>query len=134
MEILILILVVIVFMAMAFIILRLKHERNAYRKQLSQKNKTTEAAEEEVTKKRIEFSKAILLVVMLTYFVAVGIGVWLSLVDPMQYSTLAMLVGAPTAVAIGFYAWKAKAENVLKIRKENPQETEGTPFDPGSIT
>jgi putative Mn2+ efflux pump MntP len=81
-----------------------------------------------------EFSKLILMLVMATYFIAVGVGVRLSFIDYMQYSTLAMLVGAPTAVAIGFYAWKAKSENVLKYKKENKKETEGIPFDPGNIT
>jgi hypothetical protein len=81
----------------------------------------------------VEFSKLVLALVMATYFVAVGVGVYLSFVDAMQYSTLAMLVGAPTATAIGFYAWKAKAENVVKIKKANPEETDGAPFDPGSI-
>lgn len=84
-------------------------------------------------KKSLEFSKMILVLVMLTYFLAVGLGIKLSLLDYMQYSTLAMLVGAPTATAIGFYAWKAKAENTLKIKKENPKETEGSTYDPSNI-
>jgi hypothetical protein len=84
-------------------------------------------------RKTFEFTKLILVLVMLTYFVTVGFGIYLCLTDYTQYSTLAMLVGAPTATAIGFYAWKAKAENTLKIKKENPKETEGVPFDPGSI-
>jgi Na+/H+ antiporter NhaD/arsenite permease-like protein len=84
--------------------------------------------------KPVEFSKLILLLVMLAYFIVVGVGVRLSFIDYMQYSTLAMLVGAPTAVALGFYAWKAKSENVLKYKKENKKETEGVPFDPGNIT
>lgn len=81
----------------------------------------------------LEFSKLILMVVMLLYFITVGVGIKLSLIDYTQYSTLAMLVGAPTATAIGFYAWKAKAENIVKIKKENPQETEGSTFDPSNI-
>jgi Na+/H+ antiporter NhaD/arsenite permease-like protein len=124
-------LVVIVFAAMAVVIIRLRHERDLYRRGAS-RNKTV-TAEQEV-KRKIEFSKTILMFVMLAYFVTVGVGIHLSLIDPMQYSTLAMLVGAPTATAIGFYAWKAKAENVLKIHKENKKETEGVPFDPGNIT
>jgi hypothetical protein len=84
-------------------------------------------------KKKPEFSKLVLGFVMLLYFVTVGVGIKLSLIDYTQYSTLAMLVGAPTATAIGFYAWKAKAENTLKIKKENPKETEGSTFDPSNI-
>ncbi len=71
--------------------------------------------------------------VMLAYFVGVGVGVKLSFVDPANYATLAMLIGAPTVTAIGFYAWKAKAENVLKYHKENKAETEGATFDPGNM-
>ncbi|MDR3091450.1 MAG: hypothetical protein LBU36_04525 [Clostridiales bacterium] len=80
-----------------------------------------------------EFSKLILILVMATYFIAVGVGVRLSLIDFTQYSTLAMLVGAPTATAIGFYAWKARAENIMKLKKENPKETEGVAIDPTNI-
>ena len=83
--------------------------------------------------RRFEFSKLILLFVMLLYFVTVGVGIKLSFIDYTQYSTLAMLVGAPTATAIGFYAWKAKAENIVKIKKENPQETVEVNIDPSNI-
>lgn len=58
----------------------------------------------------------------------------LSLIDYTQYSTLAMLVGAPTATAIGFYAWKAKAENVIKIKQEHPEETKDVPVDLNNIS
>lgn len=73
---------------------------------------------------RIEFSKLILLGVMLTYFVGIGIGAWVVLkVVPEQLSVYLAFIGGPTAVAIGFYAWKAKAENVLKIGR-TPEEQE----------
>ncbi len=85
-------------------------------------------------KKGFEFSKIVLLVVMVLYLVAVGVGVILSFIDYTQYSTLAMLVGAPTATAIGFYAWKAKAENVIKIKQEHPEETRGVPVDLNNIS
>ena len=84
-------------------------------------------------KRKVEFTKLILLLAMLAYFVVVGVGVKITFIDTTQYSTLALLVGAPTATAIGFYAWKAKAENVLKIHKENKAETGGVPFDPGNM-
>ncbi len=124
---------VIAFLAMAVIIIRLRNERNAYRRRAGRKGSAATDPAADV-KRKIEFSKLILALVMLTYFIAVAVGVWLSLIDPLQYSTLAMLVGAPTAVGIGFYAWKAKAENVLKYHKDNKDETGDVPFDPGSIT
>ena len=85
-------------------------------------------------KKGFEFSKLILLAVMVLYFIAVCIGVRLSFLDYTQYSTLAMLVGAPTATAIGFYSWKAKAENVVKLKKENPEETKDNSIDLNNIS
>ncbi len=85
-------------------------------------------------KRGFEFSKLILLAVMVLYFIAVGIGVMLSFLDYTQYSTLAMLVGAPTATAIGFYSWKAKAENVVKLKKENPEETKDNSIDLNNIS
>lgn len=85
-------------------------------------------------KKSFEFSKFVLLIVMVLYLVVVSVGIILSLIDYTQYSTLAMLVGAPTATAIGFYAWKAKAENVIKIKQENPEETKNIPVDLNNIS
>ena len=38
-----------------------------------------------------------------------------------------------TATAIGFYSWKAKAENVVKIKQAHPEETEGMPVDLNNI-
>jgi hypothetical protein len=66
---------------------------------------------------------------MVLYFVVVGAGIKLSFIDTSQYSTLALLVGAPTATALGFYAWKAKAENIVKIKQANPKETGDEPVD-----
>lgn len=85
-------------------------------------------------KKAVEFSKVVLLVVMILYFVVVSVGIALSFIDYTQYSTLAMLVGAPTATAIGFYAWKAKAENVIKIKQQHPEETKDVPVDLNNIS
>jgi hypothetical protein len=84
--------------------------------------------------KSLEFTKLMLLAVMLTYFIAVGIGVYITLRDYSQFPTLATLVGAPVAAGMGFYCWKAKAENIAKYRKENPAEAERVPFDPANMT
>ena len=92
-------------------------------------NKDTAPQGRPPPKKKHEFSKLILLLVMLAYFITVGVGIKLSLIDPTQFSTLAMLVGAPTATALGFYAWKARTENMIKIKKANPKETEESPID-----
>lgn len=62
-----------------------------------------------------EFSKVVLGAVMILYFAGAiygGVIVWQ---DSSLLGELLAYIGAPTAVAIAFYAWKAKAENVIKI-------------------
>lgn len=83
--------------------------------------------------RKLEFSKIVLVLVLLTYFVGVFIGVKISLIDVSQLAALLAYIGTPTAAAIGFYCWKAKAENIVKIKKDNPEETKGIPVDLNSI-
>ncbi len=77
--------------------------------------------------RKLEFSKIVLVCVLITYFVGVFIGVKISLIDITQLGVLLAYIGTPTAAAIGFYCWKAKAENIVKIKKDNPEETKGIP-------
>lgn len=65
---------------------------------------------------------------MLTYFIGLILGIYIVLEDPSQLGTLLVYIGTPTAVTIGFYSWKAKAENVIKMKKDNPIETADTDF------
>ena len=76
-------------------------------------------------KKKFEFSKLILALVILSYFIGLAFGmliIWKVLTggNVMYISTalcgLFSYIGAPVAVAIGFYSNKAKAENVEKIK------------------
>lgn len=83
--------------------------------------------------RKLEFSKIVLALVLLTYFVGVFIGVKISLIDISQLGVLLAYIGTPTAAAIGFYCWKAKAENIVKIKKENPEETAGISVDLNNI-
>lgn len=65
-----------------------------------------------------EFSKKILALVMLCWFVGVVFGalvVWKTADFLGEYLSF---IGAPTAVAIGFYSWKAKNENIKKYSQE----------------
>lgn len=64
-----------------------------------------------------EFSKVVLAAVMGVYFIAFGFGIYVVAHNPEMLGELLTFVGAPTAVSIGFYAWKAKAENVVKISR-----------------
>ncbi|MPN12784.1 hypothetical protein SDC9_160104 [bioreactor metagenome] len=85
-------------------------------------------------KDKFEFSKSILLAVLATYFVGIVVGIKIVLVDTTQLGVLLVYIGTPTTIAIGFYAWKAKAENIVKIKQANPADTEGVPIDLNNIT
>ena len=75
------------------------------------------------------FSKSILSSIILLYFLGAMIGAVLVVyaavvsaklglpIDPAMFMAYAAYIGGPTATALGFYAWKSKAENVLKISK-----------------
>lgn len=75
------------------------------------------------------FSKSIMSLMVLLYFVGALLGTILvviaaivdmgnkSSLDSSMFIAYATYLGGPTATAIGFYAWKSKAENVLKIGK-----------------
>jgi hypothetical protein len=52
---------------------------------------------------------------MLLYFAGAIFGGYIVMQDSTLLPELLAYIGAPTAVAIGFYAWKAKAENIIKI-------------------
>ena len=81
---------------------------------------------------RLSFSKFILLSVMITYFIGLIVGIFIVIHILTNYpdnaveAYLGMLsyIGAPVAIAIGFYSWKAKHENVAKINKEDLEENE----------
>ena len=73
------------------------------------------------------FSKSIMSTIVFLYLAGALIGGVLVIVsafvdirlqvpiDTSMFMAYAAYLGGPTATAIGFYAWKSKAENVLKI-------------------
>ena len=83
-------------------------------------------------RKKVEFIKLVLMLVMATYFLGVAVGVKIVLEYPEQLGTLLAYIGAPTATVIIFYAWKAKAENVIKIKKNNPDSLDSV-SDSGNL-
>lgn len=87
----------------------------------------------EQDRRKIEFSKLVLSAVLLTYFAGFIVGARAVILDPNQLGVFLAYVGTPAATAIGFYSWKAKAENVVKIKKANPEETEGMPVDLNNV-
>lgn len=73
---------------------------------------------------RVEYSKLILGLVMLCYFFGVGFGAVLVAESPEMLGEYLAYLGAPVAVAIAFYSWKAKAENVIKLTKSQIEKIE----------
>ena len=109
-------------------------ERRQYRKRRHARSRATQTVKEEKgTARKIEFSKLVLSAFLLTYFAGFWLGFWAVMVDLSQLWFFLAYVGTPTATVIGFYSWKAKAENVVKIKKANPSETEGLPVDLNNI-
>ena len=109
-------------------------ERHRWKKRRHGRSQAAQpAGKSKGTARKFEFSKLILSAVLLTYFAGFGLGVWVVLIDLSQLGVFLAYVGTPTATVIGFYSWKAKAENVVKIKKANPSETEGLPVDLNNI-
>lgn len=79
-----------------------------------------------------EFSKGLMKAVMTTYFVGLGFGIYAVnkiLTDYPEWAIQALIsmfgyIAAPVGVAIGFYSWKAKNENVPKIERGMGQDEE----------
>ncbi len=79
------------------------------------------------------FTKAVLVAVLCTYFVGLYVGIRVTLADYSQFGVLATYIAAPTTTVIALYCWKAKAENIIKIKQGHPKETEGAPVDLNNI-
>lgn len=43
-------------------------------------------------------------------------------IDTGMYIAYAAYLGTPAATSIGFYAWKSKAENIVKIQQNLPKD------------
>ena len=69
------------------------------------------------------FTKLVLVAVLFTYFVGLYIGIKVTLIDYSQFGVLATYIATPTTTVIALYCWKAKAENIIKIKKGYPEET-----------
>lgn len=82
---------------------------------------------------RPNFTKAVLVAVLCTYFVGLYVGIRVTLTDYSQFGVLATYIAAPTTTVIALYCWKAKAENIIKIKQGHPKETEGVPVDLNNI-
>ena len=66
-------------------------------------------------KAKPNFTKAVLVAVLFTYFIGLAIGIKVTLIDFSQFGVLATYIAAPTTTVIALYCWKAKAENLSLI-------------------
>ena len=72
--------------------------------------------------KKLQATKVIVFSIMVTYYIAFLLGVWVVIAkDYYQLSVLLTFVGSVAAFAVAFYCWKSKAENLEKIKKGNPE-------------
>lgn len=84
---------------------------------------------QEHPEKKIQATKVIVFSVLVTYHLAFLVGVWVVIAkDVYQLSTLLAFVGSVAVLAVGFYCWKSKAENLLKIKQALP-DTEASLSD-----
>lgn len=79
------------------------------------------------------FTKAVLVAVLLTYFIGLVIGIKVTLIDFSQFGVLATYIATPTTTVIALYCWKAKAENLIKIKQGFPEETKDISIDLNNI-
>ena len=71
--------------------------------------------------RKIQATKIIVFSIMITYYAAFFVGVWVVVQkDFYQLSALLTYTGGVAAFAVAFYCWKSKAENLEKIKKNNP--------------
>lgn len=74
--------------------------------------------------KKLEFSKVLFLVVYITSLVFSALTVVVSIIggDAASVANIALAMWGTTSIATGFYFWKAKAENMIKIYNSMPAE------------
>ena len=63
------------------------------------------------------YTKILVFAVMVTYFLGFIIGGILVFIYPEHLGEWLTYIGGAAVTAIGFYCWKAKAENTVKIEK-----------------
>lgn len=101
----------------AFVLLALLNMRTTAAARRRRKREIREYPE-----KKIQATKIIVFSVMATYYIAFAVAVWVILMkDIYQLSTLLAFVGSVAVFAVAFYCWKSKAENLEKIKQNNPE-------------
>ena len=97
------------------------------RRQTRKKKKSRKDGEKVTTTKIVLFS------ILFTYFAAFVLAMYIVICkDTTELSNLLTFVGGATVFAVAFYCWKAKAENLEKIRKS--AGLDGTLSDYSNLT
>ncbi|MDB2019758.1 hypothetical protein PM027_17030 [[Clostridium] symbiosum] len=95
------------------LVLNSKAVSNARRKRRKERQEHPE--------KKVQATKVIVFSILVTYHLAFLLGVWVVIVkDFCQLSVLLTFVGSVSVLAVAFYCWKSKAENLLKIKQAMP--------------
>ena len=72
---------------------------------------------------KLEFSKIILIVAYVTSVIFTVVAAWLGVYgDLSSFANIVLAIWGMTTMGVGFYYWKAKAENIVKISKNIPEE------------
>ena len=72
---------------------------------------------EEKEEKKWQFSKVVLGSAIIVWVLSAGLGWYYVFSRDAGLLEILTYIGSPVAVAYGFYSWKAKAENVIKMTK-----------------
>ncbi len=71
--------------------------------------------------KKITTTKVVLFSILFTYYAAFALGMYVVLLkDTAELANLLTFVGGATVFAVAFYCWKAKCENLEKIKNRSP--------------
>lgn len=73
---------------------------------------------------KFEFSKLILVVAYVTAIVFTVITAYIAVVggDAASFANIVLAIWALVSTAVGFYFWKAKAENIIKLAGKLPEK------------
>lgn len=72
-------------------------------------------------------SHKVLWAVVITYFIGVALGVYAIIKDQTNVGMVLGYIGGVAVVGIGFYSWKAKAENIIKLSKKQLDKLSNAP-------
>jgi len=108
-------------------------EKEKYEKFFSDYRGSKAAYRKLKNRKKREFSKVILSLVMATYFIGLAFAIYSVQTILMLYPDQAIqalialfgYIGTPISVSIAFYSWKAKNENIMKIMNASKESEEG---------